>query len=72
MTGDVEIDTAAILRQTPNGSGAEVYNDWTPGELTGPAPYLSAAVPVLKRGGRVVLRGGSSANLPVPYAYVGM
>lgn len=72
MTGDGDTDTAAILRQTPNGTGAEVYNDWTPGELTGPAPYLSAAVRVLKRGGRVVLSGGSSANLPVPYAYVGM
>lgn len=72
MTGDTETDTAAILRQTPNGAGAEVYNDWTPGELAGPAPYLSAAVRVLKRGGRVILSGGSSANLPVPYAYVGM
>lgn len=72
MTGDIESDTAAILRQTPNGAGAEVYNDWTPGELAGPAPFLSAAVRVLKRGGRVVLSGGSSANLPVPYAYVGM
>lgn len=72
MTGDIETDTAAILQQTPNSSGAEVYNDWTPGELAGPAPYLSAAVRVLKRGGRVVLSGGSSANLPVPYSFVGM
>ncbi|KAJ0124019.1 isopropanol dehydrogenase [Diaporthe amygdali] len=72
MTGDIEADIAAILQQTPNSAGAEVYNDWTPAELKGPAPYLSAAVQVLKREGRVVLSGGSSADLPVPYVFVGM
>ncbi|KAK2601484.1 hypothetical protein N8I77_010932 [Diaporthe amygdali] len=72
MTGDVEADIAAILQKTPNSAGAEVYNDWTPAELKGPAPYLSAAVRVLKREGRVVLSGGSSADLPVPYVFVGM
>lgn len=72
MTGDTEADTAAILRQTPNGRGAEVYNDWTPAELHGPAPYMAAAVRVLKRGGRVVLSGGSTDNLPVSYGWIGM
>lgn len=72
MTGDVEADIAAILQKTPNSAGAEVYNDWTPAELKGPAPYLSAAVRVLKREGRVVLSGGSSADLPVPYVFVGL
>lgn len=72
MTGDTEEDTAAILRQTPNGKGAEVYNDWTPAELKGPAPYMPAAARVLKRGGRIVLSGGSSGDLPVPYVWIGM
>jgi D-arabinose 1-dehydrogenase-like Zn-dependent alcohol dehydrogenase len=70
MTGDTEVDTAAILCKTPNGKGAEVYNDWTPAELQGPAPYMAAAVRVLKRGGRLVLSGGSSDNLPVSYGWI--
>ncbi|KAI8670046.1 ADH-zinc-N domain-containing protein [Fusarium sp. Ph1] len=47
MTGDNEIDTAAILAQTPNGAGADVVNDWTPGALK-TAPFLAAAAGALK------------------------
>lgn len=72
MTGDTEVDTAAILRQTPNGKGAEVYNDWTPADLQGPAPYMAAAVRALKREGRLVLSGGSTGTLPVSYLWIVM
>ncbi|KAF9879717.1 isopropanol dehydrogenase [Colletotrichum karsti] len=67
MTGDDNADAAAILAATPNGAGAEVYNDWTPGELKNP-PYLSAALRVLKREGRIILSGGASETLTLPYA----
>jgi NADPH:quinone reductase-like Zn-dependent oxidoreductase len=72
MRGDIETDKAAIRRQTPNGRGAEVYNDWAPSELQGSAPYMAAAVRVLKRGDRVVLSGGSTDNLPVSYVWIMM
>ncbi|KAI7782921.1 isopropanol dehydrogenase [Diaporthe eres] len=72
MTGDIEIDAAAVLRQTPNGAGAEVYNDWTPGELTGPGTLFVGGSSSPQAGRQGCLSGGSSATLPVPYAYVGM
>ncbi|TDZ36002.1 Alcohol dehydrogenase 1 [Colletotrichum spinosum] len=62
MTGDEEADMKAILDKTPDGEGAEVYNDWTPGELPQPL-YLGAASRVLKLGGRVVLSGGTMGGL---------
>ncbi|GKT67143.1 isopropanol dehydrogenase [Colletotrichum tofieldiae] len=66
MTGDDSADATAILAATPNGAGADVYNDWTPGELKNP-PYLNAAVLTLKREGRVVLSGGASEMMMIPY-----
>ncbi|KAF4473111.1 isopropanol dehydrogenase [Fusarium albosuccineum] len=65
-TGDTEADTAAILQATPNGDGADVFNDWTPGSLK-TAPFLPAAVGALKRQGRVVLSGGTPGHLEIPY-----
>ncbi|KAI1503163.1 NAD(P)-binding protein [Biscogniauxia marginata] len=67
MSGDdADADTAAILRATPNGAGADVYNDWSPGELEAP-PYLLAAARTLKRQGRLVLSGSTHGNLNIPY-----
>ncbi|RSL54660.1 hypothetical protein CEP53_007366 [Fusarium sp. AF-6] len=67
MTGDDDIDTAAILRATPNGLGADVISDWSPGFLESP-PFLLAAARTLKTHGRVVLSGGTPGNIRVPYA----
>ncbi|RGP60772.1 isopropanol dehydrogenase [Fusarium sporotrichioides] len=67
MTGDDAIDTAAILAATPKGAGADVYNDWTPGELKNP-PFLNAALRAMKPEGRVILSGGASETLTIPYA----
>ncbi|GKT54747.1 isopropanol dehydrogenase [Colletotrichum tofieldiae] len=71
MTGDDDADAAAILAATPNGAGAEVYNDWTPGELKNP-PYLNAALRAVKREGRIILSGGASETLTIPYAQFGL
>ncbi|KAE9578611.1 hypothetical protein CGMCC3_g5378 [Colletotrichum fructicola] len=62
MTGDDETDYRAIMQATPDGAGAEVYNDWTPEGNTG-AFYLSAASRTLKFNGRIVLSGGTTAGL---------
>ncbi|KAF6844629.1 isopropanol dehydrogenase [Colletotrichum musicola] len=62
MTGNDEVDSKAILEKTPDGAGAEVYNDWTPGELPSPV-YLAAASSVLKSEGRIVLSGGTMGGL---------
>ena len=35
LTGNDEVDTAAILDAYPDRHGAEVYSDWTSGELNG-------------------------------------
>ncbi|CZR31832.1 uncharacterized protein FPRO_02116 [Fusarium proliferatum ET1] len=67
MTGDRATDAASILATTPKGAGAEVYNDWSPGELKNP-PFLNAALCALKPEGRVILSGGASETLTVPYA----
>ncbi|TDZ25970.1 Alcohol dehydrogenase 1 [Colletotrichum orbiculare MAFF 240422] len=71
MTGNDDTDAANILAATPNGAGAEIYNDWTPGELKNP-PYLNAALRVLKREGRIILSGGASETLTIPYASFGI
>jgi len=67
MTGNKDADTAAILKATPSGRGADVYNDWTLGELYS-LSFLGAAVEVLKMGGRVILSGGSPGSLEIPYS----
>lgn len=67
MSGDRARDTAAIIAQTPEGRGADVYNDWTPGGMQEP-PYMDAAVRALKTGGRVVLSGGAAGSASIPYA----
>ncbi|KAF4944050.1 hypothetical protein FSARC_14780 [Fusarium sarcochroum] len=54
MTGDQEVDTAAILGATKNELGADIVSDWSPGCLPEP-PYLSTMVGTLKNDGRVVL-----------------
>ncbi|KAH7129753.1 chaperonin 10-like protein [Dactylonectria estremocensis] len=66
MTGDDEADSTTILKATPYGAGADVFNDWTPGGIEHPI-YLSAAMRTLKRGGRVVLSGGAHGDVVVPY-----
>lgn len=66
MTGDDDADTAAILRATPNGKGADVVSDWSPGFVENP-PFLFAAARTLKTRGRVVLSGGTPSNIQVPY-----
>ncbi|KAF4901626.1 alcohol dehydrogenase [Colletotrichum fructicola] len=66
MTGDDQVDAAAILRATPNNRGADVFNDWTPGELATPT-YLSAAVLAMKQSGRIVLSGGAGDKCRLPY-----
>lgn len=69
MTGNNDVDTAAILEATPNGEGAEVYNDWSSASLHSP-PYFSAALRSVKQEGRVVLSGSPSGNIEIPYAFV--
>ncbi|KEZ45382.1 hypothetical protein SAPIO_CDS2214 [Scedosporium apiospermum] len=55
MTGDDEADAAAIRKASPDGRGAEVYNDWASGALTG-SPYFSAAIRAnLKIIGKVIV-----------------
>lgn len=60
ITGDVEIDAAAIRSATPDGRGVEVYNDWASGSLTG-SPFFSAAIRAVRPKGRVVLSGAPAA-----------
>ncbi|KAL0938608.1 isopropanol dehydrogenase [Colletotrichum truncatum] len=71
MTGDDDVDTAAILAKTPDGEGAEVFNDWTPGECS-EALWLGPGSRVLKLGGRIVLSGGTPGGLgAINYAEAG-
>ncbi|VUC23492.1 unnamed protein product [Clonostachys rosea] len=70
MTGDRDADQAAILKQTPNGAGADVYNDWTPSWVN-QSPYLLAGAQSLKKRGRVILSGGTMSEvIGVPYQLV--
>ncbi|KAK4170005.1 hypothetical protein QBC43DRAFT_40087 [Cladorrhinum sp. PSN259] len=67
MSGDSDADAQEIIKKTPGGKGADVYNDWTPGALEA-APYLDAGVKSLVKRGRVILSGGPRGNLVIPYA----
>ncbi|RSL39485.1 hypothetical protein CEP54_016314 [Fusarium duplospermum] len=69
MTGDNDADTAAIIKATPNGLGADVVSDWSPGFLEEP-PYLYATARTLKRQGRIVLSGGAANDIRIPYPYM--
>ncbi|KAM0428354.1 hypothetical protein ACHAQK_011602 [Fusarium lateritium] len=69
MTGDDDLDTAAILKLTPKGAGADVYNDWTPGVMD-TSPYLLPGAQALRTNGRVVLSGGSTGNVIIPYCLI--
>ncbi|KAH6701325.1 hypothetical protein BKA64DRAFT_585171 [Cadophora sp. MPI-SDFR-AT-0126] len=66
MTGDNDVDSAAILKATPSGAGAEIFNDWSSGSLHSP-PYFSAAFRAVKQDGRVVLSGAPSGTIEIPY-----
>ncbi|KAH8896405.1 GroES-like protein [Thozetella sp. PMI_491] len=65
MTGNVDKDTAAIIEATPGKAGAEVFNDWTPGNTR--PPYLEAGVRSLKAEGRAILSGGAKGAAEIPY-----
>ncbi|EEU35778.1 uncharacterized protein NECHADRAFT_82192 [Fusarium vanettenii 77-13-4] len=67
MTGDVDSDAAAILRLTPDGKGADVFNDWTPGWIEKPL-FLQAGLKTLKAWGKVVLSGAAWGSADIPYA----
>ncbi|KAG5792904.1 hypothetical protein H9Q69_008030 [Fusarium xylarioides] len=69
MTGDDEVDAAAIRKASPDGRGVEVYNDWASGSLNG-SPYFSAAIQAVLPEGRVVLSGAPSGSISVPYTLV--
>ncbi len=69
MTGDPAVDATAIREATPNDMGADIYSDWTPSELEEP-PFLATAVMAVKSGGRVILSGGPSGLLKLPYGLV--
>ncbi|KAH7089420.1 hypothetical protein FB567DRAFT_300976 [Paraphoma chrysanthemicola] len=69
MTGNTEADTAAIRAATTGGRGVDVYNDWASGGLEG-SPFFAAAIRAVKRRGRVVLSGGPTGTIDVPYAFV--
>ncbi|KAJ9133391.1 Isopropanol dehydrogenase [Pleurostoma richardsiae] len=66
MTGDEDADTGAILKATPQGLGADVVSDWSPGHLDSP-PFLYTTVRALKTEGRVVVSGGTPGNIRIPY-----
>ncbi|KAK4936732.1 hypothetical protein LTR10_022456 [Elasticomyces elasticus] len=67
MSGDDEADGAAIRRLTPNGAGADIYNDWTPGWIEKP-PFIKAGMKTLKMSGQVILSGAAYGTLEIPYA----
>ncbi|KAM0338625.1 hypothetical protein ACHAPU_011258 [Fusarium lateritium] len=67
MTGDVDADAAAILKLTPGGNGADIFNDWTPGWIEKPV-FLQAGLKVLKVWGKVVLSGAAYGSADIPYA----
>ncbi|PCD25915.1 hypothetical protein AU210_012349 [Fusarium oxysporum f. sp. radicis-cucumerinum] len=69
MTGDDQVDAAAIRKASPDGRGVEVFNDWASGNLEG-SPFFLAALQAVLPEGRVVLSGAPSGSITVPYTLV--
>ncbi|KAI6774747.1 hypothetical protein HG530_001505 [Fusarium avenaceum] len=69
MTGDDEVDAAAIRKASPDGRGVQVFNDWASGSLTG-SPFFLAALQAVLPEGRVVLSGAPSGSITIPYTLV--
>jgi alcohol dehydrogenase len=63
LTGDVKADAAAL--RTASGGGAHIAFDMV-GQAKDPNSTL-AALHSLRRGGRLVLMGSMTTDLPVPY-----
>jgi threonine dehydrogenase-like Zn-dependent dehydrogenase len=62
--------TAALLAATPNGAGADVFLDLTPGTAPPSAkwPHIGSAISALRVGGRAILMGGTHAPISIPYS----
>jgi len=66
LTGDLEADTAAL--RAAAGGGAPMAFDIV--GHSADATATLAALHALRRGGRLILMGGMSAPVPIPYNYV--
>jgi len=66
LTGDVQADAGAL--RTASGGGAQMAFDMV-GQAKDPNATL-AALDSLRRGGRLVLMGSMTAELPIPYTAV--
>ena len=66
LTGDVAVDAAAI--RAAAGGGAQIAFDMV-GDASGPRATL-AALTSLRRGGRLVLMGSMTVDLPISYTAV--
>ncbi|KAK6074860.1 zinc-binding dehydrogenase [Seiridium cupressi] len=62
LTGDLEKDTAALTAFGP----ADAYIDFSPFQAQNPA-HIGAGIRALRRRGRLVLMGGVSTDISIPY-----
>ncbi|KAH8671399.1 hypothetical protein BX600DRAFT_247909 [Xylariales sp. PMI_506] len=62
LSGDVEKDAAALQAFGP----ADAYIDFSPFQVTNPT-HVSSAIRSLRRRGRMVLMGGVSTDISIPY-----
>ncbi|KAM5357083.1 hypothetical protein ACJZ2D_016629 [Fusarium nematophilum] len=69
LTGDLEIDTAALKKATGSVRGADVFADWSP-LASGKSTHFQAGLGALRRFGRCALLGGVEGNVEIPYLHV--
>jgi threonine dehydrogenase-like Zn-dependent dehydrogenase len=70
LTGDVEVDTKAIIAASGNkGKGADAYIDFSPGVAAkdGTPNYIESALAALRPRGRAAFMGGIFGKVEIPY-----
>ncbi|KAH7124978.1 isopropanol dehydrogenase [Dactylonectria estremocensis] len=69
LTGNLEIDTAALKKATGSVRGADVFVDWSP-LASGKSTHFQAGLGALRPFGRCALLGGADGNVEIPYLHI--
>ena len=67
LTGNLEIDSAALKSAAGSPKGADAYIDFSPPQAEG-STHIVAALCALRPKGKAVVMGGIAGNIEIPYS----
>ncbi|KAL8748111.1 MAG: hypothetical protein Q9190_000073 [Brigantiaea leucoxantha] len=69
LTGEVEVDAAALKKASGSPKGADAYIDWSP-PAAAKTTHIQACLGALKPFGRCVIMGAIFGNIEIPYWHI--